>query len=178
MEVWEESKIVFDGKVVRLRTGSIRLDNGAPAYREVIEHPGGACVLPWTGSAFVFVRQYRIALQQYLLEAPAGKLEQGESPEECARKELHEETGYTADTLIPLGKVFPSVGFCNEAIHLFLAMGLTEVGTQLEPEERIEIVSMTMNEVHQQLEAHDFQDGKTEILVRRTLAYLGIHGSA
>lgn len=172
MEKWHDSEIVFEGKVVRLRTGMVRLDDGALAYREVVEHPGGVCILPFTGTEFVFVRQYRIALEMEMLEAPAGKLEPGESPEECGIKELREETGFVATEIIDLGKVFSSVGFCTETIHLYLASGLTQVGVQLEPEERIESFCMTIAEVRDYLAAYRFTDSKTAIIVARALAWL------
>ena len=172
MEKWQDSKIVFDGKVVRLRVGTVTLDDDTPAYREVIEHPGGVCILPFTGSEFVFVRQYRIALEMYLLEAPAGKLEVGETPRQCVEKELREETGFVADQIISLGEVYSSVGFCNEKIHLFLAVNLTQVGSDLEPEERIEIVQMPIESARKALADHTFSDGKTSIVVERALRWL------
>ncbi len=178
METWEESKILFDGKILRLRAGSVLLDDGLKAYREVVEHPGGACVLPFTGNAFVLVRQYRISLAQYVLEAPAGKLEPGETPEACAAKELREETGYHGDTLISLGRIFPSVGFSSEIIHLYLATGLTNVGIQPEPDERIEIVSLTVDEIRRKMINHAFEDAKTHVIVHRALNYLGIGAGA
>lgn len=172
METWKQSSIVFEGKVVRLRTGSVSLDDDTTAYREVVEHPGGVCILPYTGDAFIFVRQYRIALGQYLIEAPAGKLEPDETPEMCARKELHEETGFEAGEFIFLGKIFSSVGFCNEAIHLYLARNLREIGRQLEPEERIESVVMPLESVRKNMETDFFMDGKTAVLVQRALLWL------
>lgn len=172
MESWESSTIDFDGKVVRLRVGTVRLDDGSQAYREVIEHPGGVCILPFDGVYFHFVRQFRIALNRYLLEAPAGKLEPGESPGACARKELKEESGHEAGTLVPLGHVFSSVGFCNERIHLFLALDLVHSGTAMEPEERIEQVPLTVKETIACLNSLQFDDAKTEVVIRRAIDHL------
>lgn len=172
MEKWHENNIVFEGKVVRLRVGNVTLDDDTLAYREVIEHPGGACILPFTGKDFVFVRQYRIALEQELLEAPAGKLEVGESPEQCAVKELREETGFVAEKIVSMGTVYSSVGYCNELIHLFLAVGLTQVGTQLEPEERIEPVYLPIEAVRNEVATFGFTDSKTAVVAQRALAWL------
>ena len=172
MEKWQHSNIAFDGKVVRLRVGTVVLDDGTPAYREVVEHPGGVCVLPYTGTEFVFVRQYRIALETPILEAPAGKLEVGETPLQCAEKELREETGFLADRIVSLGAVFSSVGFCTEEIHLFLALNLTQVGSDLEPEERIEPVYMSIADVRNDLSEYGFSDAKTAIIVARASRWL------
>ncbi len=172
METWKESKILFNGKILRLRAGSVVLDDGVEAYREVVEHPGGACVLPFTGDAFILVRQFRIALARYVLEAPAGKLEPGETPEACAVKELREETGYQGEHLVSLGNIFPSVGYASEVIHLFLATGLKDVGNQPEPDERIEIVPLTIEEIRAKINRHEIQDAKTHIIVQCALNYL------
>ncbi|HDP35507.1 MAG TPA: NUDIX hydrolase [Candidatus Hydrogenedentes bacterium] len=176
METWKENEIVFNGKVVCLRVGSVALDDGSTAYREVVEHPGGVCVLPCNGAAFVFVQQYRIALKKDMLEAPAGKLERDESPEQCAVKELREETGYVAGRIIDLGIVYSSVGFCNEVIHLYLAMELTSVGSRPEPEERIEPVFMSVDKARQLLADCGFDDGKTAVVVQRALSWLDANG--
>ncbi len=172
METWHKSDILFDGKVFRLRVGSVLLDTGETAYREVVEHPGGVCVLPYTGKEFILLRQFRIAHNRVLIEAPAGKLEPDETPEECGRKELREETGFVADQFISLGQVLPSVGFCNEIIHLFLAKGLRHVGAELEPEERIETFTMTVEEAREQMAGIGFEDAKTHVIVHRALNYL------
>lgn len=172
MEKWQDSNIVFDGKVIRLRVGSVLLDDDTTAYREVVEHPGGVCILPFTGSEFVFVRQYRIALHMQILEAPAGKLETGETPEACAVKELREETGFLAKQIVDLGHVYSSVGYCNEKIHLYLAAGLTQVGTELEPEERIEPVYMSIPAVRQAIAENSFTDAKTAVITARAIAWV------
>ena len=177
MEKWHENNVVFEGKVIRLRVGSVTLDDASLAYREVIEHPGGACILPFTGTGFVFVSQYRIALEKQLIEAPAGKLEVGESPEQCAIKELREETGFEAENIISMGTIYSSVGYCNELIHLYLAVGLTQRGSQLEPEERIEPVFMSIEEVRNEVANFGFTDSKTAVVAQRALAWLDRAGN-
>lgn len=172
MEIWQDSECVFSGKVVSLRTGTVKLDDGMEAYREVVEHPGGVCVLPFTGEGFIFVRQFRIALGKELLEAPAGKLEPGESPLQCGEKELHEETGYQAGSWIDLGVIHPSVGFCSEAIHLFLALDLVEIGQQLEAEERIELLRISLEEARQLVVGQALQDAKTIVILQRALHWI------
>ncbi|HNZ48092.1 MAG TPA: NUDIX hydrolase [Candidatus Hydrogenedentes bacterium] len=172
MEIWKNSELVFVGKVVALRTGEVRLDDGSEAYREVVEHPGGVCILPFTGQAFVLVKQFRIALGKDMIEAPAGKLEVNETPLQCAVKEMHEETGYRADRLISLGVIHPSVGFCSEAIHLFLALDLTEIGQKLEKDERIEMLHVPLEEASALACSESLQDAKTVVILNRALAWL------
>ena len=172
MEKWRDSSIVFSGKIVRLRKGTVVLDDGTLGYREVVEHSGGACILPFTGTDFVFVRQYRIALEKFVLEAPAGKLEVGEMPTQCAIKELREETGFEAKQVVSLGGIYASVGYCNELIHLYLALDLTQLGTRLEPEERIEPVHRSIELVRKQVADFSFEDSKTAVVAQRALAWL------
>jgi ADP-ribose pyrophosphatase len=172
METWTKSDILFDGKVVRLRTGEVELDDGTKAYREVVEHPGGVCVVPFDGDVVTLVRQYRIAVGDYVLEAPAGKLEPGDDPEARGRAELEEECGLVADTFLSAGTVYATVGFCSEKMHLYLALDLTETEQRLEPEERIELVHLTLDEVRARLKAHQFNDAKTVVVLYALLQHL------
>ncbi len=172
MEIWKNSRIIYDGTVVRLRVGEVELDNGAPAHREVIEHPGGVCVVPFNGKSVILVRQFRIAVGDYVLEAPAGKLEGNEEPAYRGACELEEETGYRAGKLIPAGGVYASVGFCSERIHLFLAFDLEPCGQRLEEEERIELVELPLDEVRRRLAEHRFDDGKTVVGLHALLGHL------
>ena len=128
MESWTSSELIFKGKIFSVRTGTVRLENGLSAYREVVEHPGGVCVLPWTGRSVILVRQFRIALAEDIIEAPAGKLEgPNDDPQARGRVELEEEVGYRAEHMISAGVIYGTVGFCSEKIHLFVASGLTPV---------------------------------------------------
>ncbi len=172
MEIWKHSRVLYEGTIIKLRVGEVELDNGALAHREVVEHPGGVCVVPYTGKGVVLVRQYRIALKQYLLEAPAGKLEGEEAPEHRAACELEEETGYRAGRIVPVGTYFSTVGFCTERMHLFLALDLEAGEQRLEEEERIELVEMSMDEVRSGLKAHVFEDAKTVVVLQALVDYL------
>jgi ADP-ribose pyrophosphatase len=178
MEIWKDSSILYDGRVVKLRVGQVTLDDDSLAHREVIEHPGGVCILPFTGTHVILVRQFRIALDQYVLEAPAGKLEGNEDPLARGIAELEEETGYIAGSIIPAGSIFASVGFCSEVIHLYLALDLTKTAQRLEREERIELVEMTLNEVRAALRDYTLRDAKTVALLHRLLAHLDREGGA
>ena len=173
MEIWKESKILYDGDVVRLRTGSVTLDDGRTANREVVEHPGGVCVVPFTGDSVVLVRQFRIAVGDYVDELPAGKLEAHDTdPEARGRAELEEEAGYTAGTMVYVGHIFSSIGFCSEKIHIYLALDLTKTRQRLEPDERIELVEVPLAQVRHGLRAHAFQDAKTAVGLQALLYHL------
>jgi ADP-ribose pyrophosphatase len=178
MEIWAENKIIYDGRVVRLRVGEVTLDNGNRAVREVIEHPGGVCILPYTGHSVILVRQFRIALGKYLLEAPAGKIEsREEDPLFRAASELEEETGHRAGRILPVGAVYSSVGFCSEKIHLYLALDLIKTQQRLDEEERIELVEMPLEEVRRGLAEDAFEDGKTVIVMHALLRHLDAPGT-
>jgi len=164
METWTSSEVIYEGAVVRLRTGEVVLEDGTPARREVVEHPGGVCVIPFTGTHVVFVKQYRIAVGEEVLEGPAGKMEPGEDDaEHRGRQELEEETGYRAGRMVYAGGHYASVGFCTETIHVYLAFDLEPVPRRLDPEERIEVVEIPLDEVRRMLAARAFRDGKTII---------------
>ncbi len=111
---------VFRGRLI-----SVRVEETPRGPREVVEHPGAAAVLVLDAEGRVLVvRQPREAAGKALWEIPAGKLEPGEAPEEAARRELLEETGLSASTLVPLGVIYPTPGYSGEVIHLFLAQGV------------------------------------------------------
>lgn len=173
METWADSEILYRGSVVTLRVGNVSLDNGDLAKREVVEHPGGVCVVPYTGHSVILVKQFRIAVGEEVLEVPAGKLEPGEEPMYRCAVELEEETGYVASQLISLGYIYLAVGFCSEKAHLFLALDLKKTAQRLEHDERIELVELSLQEVRQGLRERKFKDGKTIVLLEALLTHLG-----
>lgn len=172
MEHWTNDRIIYEGDVFRVRAGEVVLEDGTPARREVIEHPGGVGMIPFTGHSVLLVRQYRIAIGKAILEMPAGKREQNEAPEACGMRELIEETGYRAHQFIPAGAFYATVGYCSELIHIFLALDLEHVGQNLDHEERIELVEVPLDDVREGLRAHRFEDGKTVIGLHALLQHL------
>lgn len=129
---------ILNAKIINVRRDVVMSPKGE-CFREVVEHPGGAAILAYTDPQnIILIKQYRYAASQEMLELPAGKLEKGEEPINCAKRELTEETGYEAENWEYLGFIFSSPGFCNEKIHLFKATNLTLKETHFDEFELIE----------------------------------------
>jgi len=161
-----KNRQIFKGRIVTLQIEEHTLPDGRKASFEVVHHPGGAAALPLLNDGrVVLIRQYRPALGQMIVELPAGKLEAGEAPENCIRRELEEEIGFRCNQLEPLGKMWPAVGFCDELIHLFLAQDLEPVATQLEADEFIEPLVLPFTEVLEMVRRGEIQDAKTQLAI-------------
>ena len=152
----------YHGIIVNVTMDQARIADGSVRLREVVEHPGGVCVLPVdeNGDAWC-VRQFRYPVQQVLLEAPAGKLEPGEDPVPAAERELGEETGFTAGKLIPLGAYYPSPGFSTECLHLYLALELTRGDAHPDDGELLDLVRIPLSELTAMVMAGEVPDSKT-----------------
>jgi ADP-ribose pyrophosphatase len=156
------SKSIFDGKIIRLQVDEVELPNGNTSTREIVKHPGAVAVLAVTEeNKLVLVRQYRKPLEKTILEIPAGKLEPGEDPMECARRELEEETGYRAESLHPLVSFYTSPGFADEIIHIYEARGLKAGEAHADPDEFVEVVELEMEEAFDRLKNEEIHDAKT-----------------
>ncbi len=169
MERWKESSLIYEGKIVNVRTGHVSLEDGKTAFREVIEHPGGVCIAVLDKDHVILVRQFRIAIGKYILESPAGKMEGNDNPMERAKKELEEETGYRAKVFEYLGSAYSSVGYCSEIIHFYFATELEFVGTNPDEDENIEIIKIPIQEVEEKLRTFQFEDSKTYIALQAML---------
>ena len=158
-----QSRQVFDGIVVRVEHHEVELENGLHSRREIVRHRGAVGVLARRPDGrFLFVRQYRKAVEQVLLEVVAGVLDPGEAPLETARRELREETGYRADALEPLGVIYPSPGYLDEHISAFAATVPAEPGPRdLDHDERLEVVALTGEEFEAMLRRGEVVDAKT-----------------
>ena len=161
MERWISRETVYTGKIFDVQTGLADLGDGRESTRDIVVHNGGVGIVPFTGHSVLFASQYRIAVEETVLEIPAGKLEGDESPEHRGRIELVEEIGYEAGRMVPAGFIYPSVGFLTEKIHLFLAFDLTKTEAQPEWDEEIEVVEIPLEEVRARLRTHQFTDAKT-----------------
>jgi ADP-ribose pyrophosphatase len=155
-------EVVFEGKIMTVRVDRVRLPNGAEATREVVEHADAVTIVPIDGDGnVVLVRQYRHALGMDLLELPAGGIEDGEEPLVAAQRELREETGLAAGSLVVLGGFYSAPGFLTEYLHLFLATDLTESPLAPDPDEFVEVVRIPVPELQAMIARGDVQDSKT-----------------
>ena len=159
----------FDGRVVKLDGYQVELDNGTQTFREVIEHPGGVCVLPIDENGDVYmVRQFRYPFMKALYELPAGKLEFGENHRECGIRELKEETGATADSFEYLGCIYPTVAYDTEIIHMYLARGLHFGEQHLDEGEFLDVVKLPFEKVVEMALNGELPDAKTQAAVLKT----------
>lgn len=157
-----DSKILYEGRVVKLRRDRIVEPGGVEATREIVAHPGSVVVLPLLpGNRVLLIRQYRYAAGQNLWELVAGGLEPRETVLQAARRELLEETGYRARRFRRLLSFFPSPGFVAEQMHLVLATDLTAGQAQPESDERISTRVFSVSELRKMLRANRIRDGKT-----------------
>ena len=163
----------YEGVVIDVRLDLAELPDGSTALREVVEHPGGVAVLPLEADGTVWcVRQFRYPFAETLLEIPAGRLEQGEAPEDAARRELAEETGLTADTLTPLGKQYATPGYCGEVLHVYLARGLHRGEAHPDEGEFLNVEMHTLDALIDLALSDQLPDVKTAVAVLKTKALL------
>ena len=163
-----DRRLIFDGKVIRVTLDTVRLENGDTSMREVVHHHGGACIMPVTDNGEVYlVRQFRYALGEEMWELPAGKLEAGEDPFEAAKRELEEECGVTADEYIPLGCIYPTVGYDSEKIHIWIARGLHATRQHLDEDEFLDVHKLPFDQVLQMVLDNTIRDSKTVAAVLR-----------
>ncbi len=152
---------IYEGKVLNLRCDEIVLPNGKSGKREVVDHPGGACVLCVREGKVALVRQYRYAYGEELLELPAGKLQKGEDPKLAAKRELEEETGLIAGELKELLVLYPSPGYSNEKIYIYEAVGATAGSQHLDEDEFLSVVYLPVEEAIAKVKSGEIKDAKT-----------------
>ena len=154
---------VHDGKILKLSVEEVRLPNARLVTLEIVHHPGAAAVVPIDDEGrVVLVRQYRHATHSWLLEVPAGKLDHaGESPEDCARREVEEETGYRAEHLESLGWIWVTPGYSDEKIWLYLARKLTPTERALQPDEVLTVETWPLGEAVRRAESGEIVDAKS-----------------
>ena len=171
------SQTIFEGKIIKVTLDQARLPDGTLAPREVVYHPGGVAVLALDEDNTVYlVKQYRYPIQQLLLELPAGKLDHGAEENVLlgAQRELSEETGLEAAQWTYLGYTLASPGFCDEALHMYLARGLTRKRQHLDEDEFLDVVTMPFGQLVEQVMDGTITDGKTVSTTLKVKVLLGL----
>ena len=169
------SETVFDGKIIKVKLDQAELPSGRVAGREVVEHPGGVCVLALDEDGSVtLVRQFRYSIRQLLLELPAGKLEYVEDHASAAARELSEETGLEAEEWTYLGYMLPTPGYCTEKIHMYLARKLKRRRQHLDEDEFLDVLTMPFETLVKQVMDNTIIDGKTAAAALKTKVLLGL----
>ena len=157
------SERLYHGSIIDLIIEEVEDAHGNIRKREIVSHPGGSVIVPLLDNGnVIFVRQYRYPHKKFILEVPAGKLEPNEDPLTAAKRELQEETGYTADMYEKLTAMFTTPGFCNEVLHIFLAENLSPGNhAREEGEEGMEIIELSLTEAEDKIRYGEIVDAKT-----------------
>lgn len=160
---------IFEGKILSVTRDTVKLPNGSTAFREVVHHSGGVCVVPLTDEGeIIMVKQFRYPFSQVLLEVPAGKREKGEDPLICGTRELKEECGAVAEKIIPLGKLYPTVAYDTEIIYMFLATGLSFGEQKLDEDEFLDVVKVPLEDAVKMVMNDEIPDSKTQLAILKT----------
>ena len=160
---------VYTGKVVSLDVDTVRFPDGSTGELEMIRHSGASAVVPFLSDPrssdpqILLIRQYRYASDGYLYEIPAGRLNRGEAPRDCAVRELKEETGCTAEQVDQLFSFYTTPGFTDEKIHVFMATGLTTGETKHEADEFLDLHPMLLSRALEMVEGGEIMDAKTAL---------------
>lgn len=156
-----ETTHIFKGRIIDVSVDTVLLPGGKKASRELVRHPGGVCVVAYDGENIYLVKQYRKPYDEVVTELPAGKLEYGENPLECGKRELLEEVGMTAENFESLGKFYSSPGFCSETIYAYLATNLKKVGQQLDEDEYLDVIKVKLDTAAEMVMNGEICDGKS-----------------
>ncbi len=176
MELFEKvikSEHKYKGRIINLRYDDVELPDGGKSTREVVEHPGGVCILALTeDNEMLMVKQYRVGSESVLLEIPAGKLEWGEEPYECGFRELREETGFEAEEFYLAQDFYSTPGFTNEHLYLYVAKKLIKKEKALDEDEFLDSVKIPVEELKQMVFRNEIKDAKTIIAILLADRYL------
>ena len=171
------SRRIYTGRVLNLDIDQVRFPDGSTGELEIIRHPGASAVIPFlTDPAgkdpqILLIKQFRYAAEGFLYEVPAGRLDPNESPADCARRELLEETGCTATNIEPLYTFYTTPGFIDERIHGFMATGLTRGESKREADEFMTLETMTLSHALELIGTGEIRDAKTALLILYAAGY-------
>ena len=175
MELFEKcqkSETIYKG-VVSFHRDEVLLKNGKTSHREYMKHPGACCVLALDEQDHIlFVEQFRYPCGKTFLELPAGKLDPNETIEQCALRELQEETGYTTKDIMYMGKIYPSIAFSDEVIHVYFATNLKKGKQQLDEDEFLNVLKIPYEEAVNKIMENELDDSKTTYGILKLMAWI------
>lgn len=165
------SRRVYEGKVISVDKDTVRFPDGSVGELEMVRHPGASAVVPFLTDPdgddpqILLIRQYRYAAEDFIYEIPAGKLDGNEDPAACARRELQEETGCTAERVEHLYTFYTTPGFTDERIHAFMATGLTRGDMNHEQDEFMSLETVTLSRALELIKTGELKDAKTALAI-------------
>jgi ADP-ribose pyrophosphatase len=165
------SRRVYSGRIINLDIDTVRFPDGSTGELEMIRHSGASAIVPFLGDPagndpqILLLKQYRYAADDFLYEIPAGRLDPGEEPIDCARRELMEETGCEAERIEHLYSFYTTPGFTDEMIHAFMAVGLERGESRLETDEFITVETMTLSHALGLIQKGEIKDAKTALAI-------------
>lgn len=159
------SESIFNGRIVRLKIDTVELSDGTQSTREIVDHDPAVVILPVDHNGMMYlIRQYRKPIEEEMLEVPAGIVNPGEDFLEAAKRELKEETGFSASQWTYVGKAYPAPGFCNELLHFYIAEELTSGQTNFDEDERIELEPVPVETFYKWVTDGTIVDAKTMLM--------------
>lgn len=173
IETTKLSKEVYKGKLLHVFYDEAILPNGAISSREWIKHPGACAVVPvFENNDVMLIDQFRYPPRKLFLEVPAGKIDQGEAIDKTAERELLEETGLKAESLINIGHFYPAIGYANEVIHIYVARGLSQTNEDTDDDEFVQQRRIPFQKAIEMVHSGEINDGKTICCLLRVEHYL------
>lgn len=165
------SSYLYRGRIINVRQDRVQASGNQVAFREIVEHPGAVAILALDEEKnLILVKQHRQPAGEILLEIPAGKLEPGEDPMDCAKREMAEETGLEGSSWQELFAFYPSPGFCDEKIFLYKVEDLNKAAAPVtDPEEKISVIKLPLKDVGDMIISGEIKDGKTIIAMQYAL---------